>query len=67
MVTLTNPRADPPRHRACWQGGVVCEIYPRSLADADGDGVGDLRAGAVVRSVGGPRGVTPLEHRPFYG
>jgi alpha-glucosidase len=27
-----------------WQAGVVYEIYPRSYADASGDGVGDLAA-----------------------
>src|SRR5687767_4773062 len=25
-----------------WKGGVIYQIYPRSFADANGDGVGDL-------------------------
>ena len=31
-----------------WRGAVVYQIYPRSFADADGDGVGDL-VGATAR------------------
>jgi len=30
-----------------WRDGVVYQIYPRSFADADGNGVGDL-AGIVA-------------------
>jgi hypothetical protein len=28
--------------RPWWQDAVVHQVYPRSLADTDGDGIGDL-------------------------
>ncbi|MEY9775580.1 alpha-amylase family glycosyl hydrolase [Arthrobacter sp. MW3 TE3886] len=33
---------------AWWQSAVIYEVYPRSFADGDGDGVGDL-AGLIAR------------------
>ena len=50
-----------------WQGAVVYEIYVRSFADSDGDGVGDLDG---IRSkldhLSGTLGVDAIWITPFY-
>ncbi len=38
----------PQRTQDWWKAAVVYQIYPRSFADSDGDGVGDLR-GAITK------------------
>ncbi|MDQ3690836.1 MAG: alpha-amylase family glycosyl hydrolase, partial [Chloroflexota bacterium] len=40
MNDPTNPADAPARW---WEGAVIYQIYPRSFADADGDGIGALR------------------------
>ena len=52
FLALINTEKDDPRElpgerkqsaRQWWKEAVFYQIYPRSFADADGDGVGDLR------------------------
>ena len=44
----TSLAADAAVATAWWQGAVIYQIYPRSFADSNGDGIGDL-AGATAR------------------
>lgn len=42
---MTEDRQDrprPPASRSWWRGATIYQIYPRSFADSDADGVGDL-------------------------
>ena len=46
MTSLTSPpaadRQQPPGERPWWRDAVVYQVYLRSFADSDGDGIGDL-------------------------
>src|SRR5579884_4026668 len=50
-----------------WQKGVIYQIYPRSFADSNGDGVGDLR-GVIehVDYLDRTLGVDAVWLSPFY-
>jgi alpha-glucosidase len=69
-----DPAADQPAARAggrdpatgWWRDAVVYQIYPRSFADADGDGIGDL-AGITARLPAlADLGVDAVWLSPFY-
>ena len=46
-----------------WRRAVVYQIYPRSFADADGDGTGDVEGIRSRLSYLRDLGVGPLAHR----
>ncbi|MFJ5641078.1 glycoside hydrolase family 13 protein [Streptomyces sp. NPDC093223] len=49
-----------------WRQAVIYQVYPRSFADADGDGLGDLRGITQRLSHLGALGVDALWLSPFY-
>ncbi|MFB0835935.1 glycoside hydrolase family 13 protein [Arthrobacter halodurans] len=49
-----------------WQDAVIYQVYPRSFADADGDGMGDLRGVAAKLPYLERLGVDALWLSPFY-
>jgi maltose alpha-D-glucosyltransferase / alpha-amylase len=49
-----------------WQGGVLYQIYPRSFADSNGDGIGDLRGLSERLDYLGSLGATCIWLLPFY-
>src|SRR6185437_8395198 len=52
--------------REWWRGAVIYQIYPRSFADSDGDGVGDLPGIQARLSALRDLGVDAVWLSPFY-
>ena len=51
---------------AWWRGAVIYQIYPRSFADANGDGVGDLKGAAAKLDHVASLGVDAVWLSPFF-
>ncbi|MEL7368194.1 MAG: alpha-amylase family glycosyl hydrolase [Myxococcota bacterium] len=54
------------RRRHWWKGGVIYQIYPRSFADANGDGIGDLEGITRKLDYIGRLGVDGIWISPFF-
>ena len=66
-ISVELPRHDRPSTGALWwRQAVVYQIYPRSFADANGDGIGDLRGHHLPRRLPGRPRVDAVWLSPFY-
>jgi alpha-glucosidase len=63
---MTNSSGDPIAVGPWWEQAVVYQIYPRSFADSDGDGVGDLQGIASRLDYLVDLGVDAIWLSPFY-
>src|SRR5450631_346883 len=52
--------------QAWWRGGVIYQIYPRSFADSNGDGIGDLAGITAKLDYVARLGVEAIWLSPFF-
>lgn len=64
--TPTPAHAPAPTTRPWWKDAVIYQIYPRSFADADGNGIGDLRGITSRVPYLASLGVDAVWLSPFY-
>ncbi|MFD1787121.1 alpha-glucosidase [Sphingomonas floccifaciens] len=66
MTVQTLPRTDTATAADWWRGAAIYQIYPRSFADANGDGVGDLAGITAHLDYVASLGVDAIWLSPFY-
>ncbi|MBM3928013.1 MAG: alpha-glucosidase, partial [Sphingomonadales bacterium] len=66
MTILTPTRTDTATAADWWRGAAIYQIYPRSFADANGDGIGDLAGITAHLDYVASLGVDAIWLSPFY-
>lgn len=66
MEMLVRSSAEPSPHAEWWKGATIYQIYPRSYADSNGDGIGDLPGITANLEHIADLGVDAIWISPFY-